>query len=398
MFKLKCITCEKEYEYEKDFYTCKVCGNLKGTLEVIYPLDKMNIQKNFEKKAGLFQFHELLPVKSHTVIDDFVGGTPLIKYNNVFNQKSLLIKFDGISFSGSFKDRASIIAINKAIEEKNKNIFCASTGNAASSLALLSAHTDLNTIIFVPSKIPKGKLTQLQVAGAEVYLIDDSYDNVFDLSLEIGLKKGWYTRNSAINPYLLEGKKTGAFEIIVQNDYKAPDYCIVGVGDGTIISALCKGFDEFYKLKLIDKVPIVVGVQANGSSTLKKVYEMGEPFIPIVEEVSTVADSISVGNPRDVIKACKYLKKNNGILISVSDVDIIKSISELAKETGVFSEPAGAVTLAGLKQLQKKNLIKEDDEVCLVVTGNGLKDFEAVKVNDVKVYSNEEVYNFFKED
>lgn len=398
MFKLKCITCEKEYEYEKDFYTCKVCGNLKGTLEVIYPLDKMNIQKKFEKKAGLFQFHELLPVKSHTVIDEFVGGTPLIKYNNVFNQKSLLIKFDGISFSGSFKDRASIIAINKAIEEKNKNIFCASTGNAASSLALLSAHTDLNTIIFVPSKIPKGKLTQLQVAGAEVYLIDDSYDNVFDLSLEIGLKKGWYTRNSAINPYLLEGKKTGAFEIIVQNDYKAPDYCIVGVGDGTIISALCKGFDEFYKLKLIDKVPIVVGVQANGSSTLKKVYEMGEPFIPIVEEVSTVADSISVGNPRDVIKACKYLKKNKGILISVSDVDIIKSISELAKETGVFSEPAGAVTLAGLKQLQRNNLIKEDDEVCLVVTGNGLKDFEAVKVNDVKVYSNEEVYNFFKED
>jgi len=391
MYKLKCVTCQKEYKVEPGRYLCDECDSIHGTLEVIYDLDKINLKKDFDPNGSLFQFDKLLPTKSHTVIDEHIGGSPLINYGNKFGYNHFMIKFDGMNMSASYKDRASIIAINKAIEEGNKHIFCASTGNAASSLALLNAHTDIETSIFVPASIPEGKLAQLLAAGANIYPIQASYDEVFDLSLSIGLKKGWYTRHSAVNPYLLEGKKTGAFEIIVQNNYIAPDYVFVGVGDGTIISALCKGFDEFYKLGLMDKLPKVIGVQAKGSSTLKKVFESGQI---ITENVHTIADSISVGNPRDVIKACKYLKANGGYFIEVSDDEIVEAIGLMARETGVFAEPAGAVTLAGLL----KSGIDKSQSICLVVTGNGLKDTSNIKIADVKTYTKAEVKRLFEED
>ncbi|MCD6436535.1 MAG: threonine synthase [Clostridiales bacterium] len=399
-YKLKCINCGKIYDPTPDRYTCDDCGDLLGTLEVIYDLKNMHLSKDtFDKKAGIFQFKDLLPVSSHTAIDEFIGGTPLLKFKNLLNQNEVLIKYDGISFSSSYKDRASIIAINKAIELNYNSIYCASTGNAASSLALLSAHTNLNTYIFVPSKIPKGKLSQLLVAGAEVIPVKATYDEVFDISLNIGRQKGWYCRNSAINPYLLEGKKTGAYEILIQNDYIAPDYCLVGVGDGTVISSLCKGFKEFYELGLTDKIPKVIGVQATQASTLKHVYDKGEPFIPIQEDVSTIADSISVGNPRDVIKACKFVKSTNGYFISVDDEEIISAIKEMAATTGIFAEPAGAVSYAGLKNMIKNSTIKKDDSVCIVVTGNGLKDIDAVGKNtNVTFYTKDEVYEKMKEE
>jgi len=391
MHKLRCISCKCEYEAKPGRYICDQCGPLLGTLEVIYDYKSIKISKNYDSKGSMFQFKDLLPVTSHTPIDHAIGGTPLLEFENIFGYDRVLIKNDGMNLSASYKDRASIIAVNRAIEENNSHIFCASTGNAASSLALLNAHTDISTTIFVPDTIPEGKLAQLMVAGANIFPIKASYDEVFDLSLEIGLEKGWYTRNSAINPYLLEGKKTGAFEIIVQNDYTPPDYVFVGVGDGTIISGLCKGFKEFRELGLIDRVPTVIGVQSENACTLKKIFEGHELFI---EEVRTIADSIAVGNPRDVIKACKYLKDNGGYMISVSDDEITHSIELLANTTGVFSEPAGAVTLAGLL----KSDITREKEVCLVITGNGLKDTSNIQVNDVKTYSKEEVYDYFRKE
>ncbi|MCH4889754.1 threonine synthase [Acidaminobacter sp. JC074] len=391
MHKLRCITCEKVYDPQKGRYTCDDCGPLLGTLEVLYDYESIKLEKNFKKKASMFQFAELLPVSSHTPLDDFIGGTPLMTFDHVFGYDKLMIKNDGMNLSASYKDRASIIAVNRAIEEGNDHIFCASTGNAASSLALLNAHTPIKTTIFVPSTIPSGKLAQLMVAGAHIFPIQASYDEVFDLSLEIGLKNGWYTRNSAINPYLLEGKKTGAFEIIVQNNYESPDYVFVGVGDGTIISGLCKGFKEFYDLGLIDNLPKVIGVQAENASTLKKVFEGHDLF---VEDVQTIADSISVGNPRDVVKACKYLKENGGYFMSVTDEEIVKSIELLASTTGIFSEPAGAVTLAGLL----KSDIPKDKSICLVITGNGLKDTSNIKITEVKSYTKEEVYEYFRKE
>lgn len=378
-FILRCISCKKEYSYKKDFYYCPTCGMRYGTLEVIYDYDSLKIEKDFSKYHSIFQFKELLPVDSHTMLDQYIGATPLLKFDQLLGVQEVLIKYDGTNFSASYKDRASIIAINLAIHENKKSIFCASTGNAATSLAMLSASTPLETYIFVPNTIPIGKRLQLEVSGANILAVDCNYDQVFDLSMEIGLKKGWYLRNSAINPYLLEGKKTGAYEIIVQNDYKVLDYVLVSVGDGTVISSLYKGFYEFYRLGLIEKVPKIIGVQSENLAAVKKTFDQGEPFKPQDIEGSTIADSISVGMPRDVIKACTYVKESEGYFITLSDKKIKEAIIELGKKTGIFAEPAAAITYGGFKKLVYENKIQREDRVCLVITGNGLKDPNAVK-------------------
>ncbi len=383
-YKLRCITCKKEYEPKTDLYFCKSCGERFGTLEVIYDYENLDIKKeDFSKDKGMFQFEKLLPTTSHTKFDKYIGATPLIEFNGLLGINNVIIKYDGTNFSASYKDRASIIAINKAIEEKKDTIFCASTGNAATSLAMLNASTNLNTYIFVPNTIPIGKRLQLEVSGATILAIDGNYDEAFDLSMEIGLNKGWYLRNSAINPYLLEGKKTGAFEIIVQNDYKDIDYLFVSVGDGTVVSALYKGFYEFKKLGLINKIPKIIGVQSEGLDAVKQTFEKGEPFIPVDIKGETIADSIAVGMPRDVIKACKYVKASEGHFITVSDTKIKEAIFELGRKTGIFAEPAAAITYGGFKKMVENNEISVDDKVCLVITGNGLKDPDVVK-NDIE--------------
>lgn len=379
--KLKCITCGKEYEAALDRYICEPCGPFLGTLEVLYDYNQIKDSAPFYNTGkSIFQFSELLPVKSNTPMDFSVGNTPLFRFQNKCGLNELLIKFDGISPSGSFKDRASIVAINLAIEHGVKKIFCASTGNAASSLSILAAHSDLETEIFVPYNAPKGKLAQLAAAGARLHLIKGTYDEAFDVSMLVGLKKGWYCRNSAINPYLTEGKKTAAFEILVQNHMKVPDYCFVAVGDGTVVSALIKGFEEFQRIGLVKGVPTVIGVQAEGADAVKQVFEKGIPFKPRAIEASTIADSISVGNPRDVVKACKYMMRNGGTYISVSDTQIRSAIVELTQETGVFAEPAGAVAYAGLKKMLGMGRIVAKDSCVLVVTGNGLKDPSKLEV------------------
>ncbi len=379
MIDLTCISCGRHYKKSKGRYYCEDCGSIMGTLVVDYDFTGMKITRDmFSPTASIYQFEKLLPVKNHSKVAGAIGGTPLLLFENCFGIDQLYVKNDGMNLSASFKDRASIIAVNMAIEEGYDTIFCASTGNAASSLALVSASSLLRTVIFVPSSIPSGKMAQLRAAGAEVNIVDGSYDDAFDQSLKVGFENGWYCRNSAINPYLLEGKKTAAYEILVQMNYRVPDYCIVSVGDGTVISSLIKGFEEFKTLGLVDRMPCVIGVQAENAATLKKVFNGGEPFVPIREEVHSIADSISVGYPRDVIKACKFLARSGGDLVAVSDKQIKDAIVELATRTGIFAEPAGAAPLAGLKQLLGNKRIQKESAVVLVVTGNGLKDTSAV--------------------
>ncbi|MHA1419059.1 MAG: threonine synthase [Candidatus Heimdallarchaeaceae archaeon] len=380
---LRCITCKKEFDPQPGLYYCEDCGYILGTLEVIYDYETLRDdillkERIFDKKASMYQFDFLLPTKPKCKFDDHIGGTPLFRFD-LLGIKNVLVKYDGSNPSSSYKDRASSVAINKALDEGNDILFCASTGNAASSLAMLNAHTDMKTYIFVPASIPAGKRAQLEISGAEVMAVEGTYDEVYDASLELGLKKGWYCRHAAINPYLLEGKKTGAFEIIIQNDFNVPDYVLIGVGDGTVVSSLYKGFWEFKEIGLTDKIPIIIGVQAEGIPAIKEVFDKGKPYTPVAIKGNTVADSISVGNPRDVIKACKYIEACNGYFITLTDEEILDAIAELGKETGLFAEPAGVVPYGGLKKLIYEEKINESDTVCLVITGNGLKDVSAVE-------------------
>jgi threonine synthase len=374
---LKCIHCGSEYDPKAVKYTCPKCGPRLGTLEVV--LDKRSGHGSFDMASrGIWAFEELLPIeKKHFEVPLFIGNTPLYERKNMahnFGLSDLWIKDDGRNPTASYKDRASAIAIAKAKEIGIDTLYCASTGNAASSLAGLSAASGMKSVIFVPKTAPEAKITQLLVYGATVMAVDGSYDQAFDLSMEVGEEFGWYSRNSAINPYLLEGKKTGAMEVAVQLDFNVPDVAMVSVGDGTVVSSIYKGFKDLKDSGLTKKIPQIIGVQAENANAVMKTFESGVFDRPVDIEAHSMADSIAVGKPRDVLKACKWVKESVGYFVSVSDDEIGKAIVELARESGVFAEPAGATAYAGLKKIAKA---LQGKSVVIFVTGNGLKDVKA---------------------
>ena len=384
-YRLRCITCSREYDPAEVEYTCPVCGDRKGTLEVIYDFDIVRREYSRNRldlgKNGIWAFDFLLPFEGdHFKPNLLVGNTPLYRCDNLsrkYGVGEVFIKDDGRNPTASFKDRASSVAVAKAVEKGYGTVFCASTGNAASSLSGMAAVSGLESVIFVPATAPQAKLTQLQVYGSKVLAIEDSYDRAFDLSMEIGLSRGWYCRNSAINPYLLEGKKTCALELAFSMIGGLPDYVFVSAGDGTVLSRFHKGSDDLREMGVIGRLPSIVGALPSGAVAIKKTYEAGFPCEPIDIRANSVADSICVGKPRDVVKACRYTHKNKGMLIDVSDKEILEGIIEMARESGVFAEPAGATALAGFKKCARQGLLARDSRVVVVVTGNGLKDLKS---------------------
>lgn len=387
---LKCLNCGTTYDRNDVMYTCPKCGPRLGTLEVVlerYPRTRPTLENL--TLSGIWAFKDFLPVdENHFEVPLFVGNTPIYEKREIakrFGMSNLWIKDDGRNPTASYKDRATAIAISKAKSLKKDIIYCASTGNAASSLAGLSAVSGIKSVIFVPKTAPEAKITQLLVYGATVMAVDGTYDETFDLSMEIGQEFGWYSRNSAINPYLLEGKKTGAMEVVIQTN-SVPDFAFVSVGDGTVVSAIYKGFKDMKMAGFTDKIPKIIGVQADGANAVMKTFESGHFDKPLDMEAHSIADSIAVGKPRDVLKACKWVKESGGYFVSVTDEEIGKAIIDLARESGIFAEPAGAAPYAGLKKIAKD---LQGKSAVVFITGNGLKDIKSAKnfaghVNHVK--------------
>ncbi|MDD4004712.1 MAG: threonine synthase, partial [Elusimicrobiaceae bacterium] len=279
---------------------------------------------------------------------------------------------DGRNPSCSFKDRAGCVVAAVAAERGEKVICGASTGNAASSMACMTASLPVRTIIFVPQTAPKAKIAQLLVFGAEVITVKGTYDDAFDLCVQASRYYGWYNRNTGYNPFTREGKKTCSFEICEQLGWKVPDKVFVSVGDANIISGLWKGFTDLTKLGLTGALPQLVGVQAQGSNAVTRAFEGDGKILAVSGD--TVADSISVSMPRDGCAGLRALKETGGFPIVVSDSEILSAIPELAREASVFAEPAGAAAYAGLKKAHEKKMLEEGETVVIVVTGNGLKD------------------------
>lgn len=378
---LKCVSCGMEYEPETLDYVCPLCGNIKGTMDVLY--DYESIKRVFtkgelkkSKEYSHWRYLPILPCESEFVPPLVVGFTPMYKserLNRYLGVKELYIKDDGRNPSGSLKDRASTVGVAKALEKGKKIITAASTGNAAASLANICATVGLDCRIFVPASAPAPKIAQLLVFGAKVYAVNGNYDQAFDLCLVATEKLGWYSRNTGFNPYLGEGKKTVVLEIMEQLDWRVPDRIFVSVGDGCIISSVYKGLYDLIQLEWIDKFPRIFGVQAEGSAPLYKAWREGkslcEPMVP-----NTFADSISVGIPRDQVKALRAVRKTNGEYVAVSDDAIREAIKLLARYGGVFGEPAGVACFAGYLQLLENQSIDKEERVVVIITGNGLKD------------------------
>ncbi len=376
----RCTVCGKFFTPDEASLTCPVCGE-KGILDVEYDYDALKkvLTKEYfrnNRDYSMWRYAPLMGIED-THIDKMlrIGWTPLVKSYNLSKEiglKELYIKDDGLNPSGSSKDRASGVAVLKAIEAGAKVIACSSTGNAASSCACHAAHMGLPAVIFVPKRAPIGKLTQISLYGATLVIVDGDYKAAFKLSKEAINKYGWYNRNAAINPYMIEGKKTVSLEIAEQLSFKPTDWVCVSVGDGCTVGGVYKGFYELHQLGLIEKVPRILGVQSEGC----------EPFVvasrehrPLQEcEENTIADSIAVGIPRNPLKALRAIEKSSGAWISVPDSEILAAMSQLGRTEGIFGEPAGVACLAGLKKAIQEGIIKKDESVTFIVTGNGLKD------------------------
>ena len=373
----QCVKCGKIYEATPNLTNCQ-CG---GILDIIYDYDYIKTVLTKEKLAArrdnsMWRYRELLPVEEDTPNTPLrVGWSPLYEADILAKQlgiKKLYVKDDGINPTASLKDRASAMAVAKAREAGAKVIACSSTGNAASSLAGNAAAAGLKTYIFVPSRAPKGKVAQLMTFGATVISVQGSYEETFELSKQAIDKWGWYNRNAAINPYLSEGKKTVALEIMEQLDWKAPDYIAISVGDGCTIAGLWKGLKDLCAIGFIERLPRLISAQAEGCCPLNRAIETGEPWHPMEE--NTLADSIAVGVPRNADKALMAIRESNGLTVNVSDEEIMAAQKLLGRTCGVFGEPAGVTGAAGLKKLCEQGKIPADATVVSVVTGNGLKD------------------------
>lgn len=373
----KCTCCGREYPAVPDLTNCQ-CG---GILDIIYDYD--GIREAFTKDTlrdrpdrSMWRYRELLPIEENTPPTPLrVGWSPLYeepRLADMLDLKRLWVKDDGQNPTASLKDRASAMAVAKAREAGAKVIACSSTGNAASSLAGNAAAAGLETYIFVPSRAPKGKVAQLMTFGATVISVQGSYEETFALSKAAIEKWGWYNRNAAINPYLSEGKKTVAFEIMEQLDWQVPDYIAISVGDGCTIAGLWKGLKDLHAIGFIDRLPRLISAQAAGCCPLNRAIETGEPWKPMEE--NTLADSIAVGVPRNAHKALAAIRESNGLTVNVSDQEIMAAQGLLGRTCGVFGEPAGVTGTAGVKKLCEQGLLGREDTVVSVVTGNGLKD------------------------
>ncbi len=380
----QCNDCKAEYSSREWQYLCPECSKTninelppKGVLKCVYDYPAI-ARKGIQQLVGS-HFIDLYPIEDERNMPTLrIGRTPL--YESIFelHGKSikLYIKDDSQNPTFSFKDRASAMVSAYAKEHNIQTIVAASTGNAGSSIAGIAASQGQQAIVLVPAKAPPAKLTQILLYGAKIVAVDGSYDEAFDLSIEASKAFGWFNRNTAYNPLTIEGKKTVSFEIWEQMKGEIPDIIFVPAGDGAIISGVYKGFEELLFLGLIDRIPKIVAVQAEGSPNI-----VNNRFSqkPVFIKSNTLADSISVTIPRNYYMTQDYLYKYAGDGILVKDKEILTAIAGLASRYGLFAEPAAATAFAGMKKYLTENDVEKNKRCLVLLTGSGLKDIQSVQ-------------------
>ena len=392
----RCSLCNTEYLPGQVTYTCPQDG---GNLDVV--LDYDAIRQKFQPEDltcraedSLWRYLPLLPVPDPggegTPIRA-AGWTPVFTLTRLAEKlglEHLWLKDESRNPTASFKDRASAVVVARAREIGAEVVVTASTGNAGAALAGMSAAIGQKAVIFAPKSAPPAKVAQLLVFGAKVLLVDGTYDEAFDLTIKAAQEFGWYCRNTGYNPFTAEGKKTAALEIWEWYNQKkewmtehgesisdVPLTVFVSVGDGNIISGIHKGFKDLLALGWMEKMPRIIGVQAEGSAAIANAFHAGtEKIIPV--SAKTIADSISVNLPRDGVRAVRAARETGGTYIQVSDDEILQAIAALGP-LGIFAEPAGATAYAGLVRAVGQEIIKAGDPVLVLNTGSGLKDVRA---------------------
>jgi threonine synthase len=360
---LKCSVCGTIGHHTTQM-TCEECG-IWGILEVEMALELPNALA-----VGMERYLPLLPIPEGAKLPPVsVGNTAVCeapRLADFFGLSRLRLKDEGRNPSGSLKDRASWMG---AVHAGNRTVACASTGNAASSLAAMCASLGQKAMIFVPERAPAPKLAQLQVFGATVFRVAGNYDQAYDLCAKAIEHYGWYSRSAAVNPYLVEGKKTCGLEIA---ELEAADWVAISVGDGCTIAGIWKGLKEMHALGVLSRLPRLLGVQAQGAPAVFEEWlsdgDNGPARPPKGAGAQTLADSISVGIPRNWRRAVRSVQESGGKIVCVSDTAIMEAMRLTARLGGVYGEPAGATAVAGLADSEVTG------SVVAVVSGSGLKD------------------------
>lgn len=388
---LKCRECGREYEPQFRY----VCEDCFGPLDVTYKEQSINRHIFESREKTYWRYFELLPIADkNNVVSLNAGLTPLQnadKLGEKLGLKNLFIKNDSVNPTFSFKDRPAGVAVSRAKETRLKAVGCASTGNLAAATAAHAAKAGLPCYIFAPSDIEHVKIAQALSYGAEFVAVDGTYDDANRIASIIGDKKGIGVVNINMRPYYVEGSKTLAYEVAEQLGWKVPDNLIIPVGSGAMLNAICKGFEEMHALGLIDspKNMKVVAAQPHGCAPVVDAWKRNSDEVIPVERPETIAKSLAIGDPGDGIYVIKRLRQYNGLAEEVNDQEIADGIMLLAQTEGIFTEPAGGVSVAVLRKLVEEGKIKSDERTVCYVTGNGLKATEAIigllpKLNVVK--------------
>ncbi|MBM4340165.1 MAG: threonine synthase [Deltaproteobacteria bacterium] len=380
---LKCRECKRGYPI-KPVHVCEFCF---GPLEVVY--DYEGIKKNLTRAKiegrpkTMWRYRELLPLDSDPTVGRNVGFTPLIKADRlaeVLGVKELYLKNDAVNHPTlSFKDRVVSVAVSKAKEFGFEVISCASTGNLANSVSALAAEGGLESFIFVPHDLEKGKILGTLIYGTNLIGITGSYDEVNRLCSEIAENYRWAFVNINLRPFYAEGSKTFGYEIAEQMGWRVPRHVIVPMAGGSLITKIWKGFKELELLGLLDGVESsIYGAQASGSNPIVAAFKEGIDWIK-PQRPKTIAKSLAIGNPADGFYALKTIRESGGAAEDVSDEEIVEAMKLLARTEGIFTETAGGVTVGVTKKLIDQGIIPRDESILISITGNGLKTQEAVQ-------------------
>lgn len=374
-----CVRCRREFSLLKSTLWCPDCG-MEGILDLQYDYDsiaKILTPGRLGQTAvrNLWRYLPLLPVRGLKRVPPLdVGWTPLYDAKalaQTVGMDQIWLKDEGRNPTGSIEDRATAVAVVRAVEDNYSIMTCGATGNAALSTAALTASAGLRTTLFVSRDASDSFVAQLLLSGAEVFVVEGGYEDAVRLSVKCAEEYGWYNRNKAVNPFLVEGEKTVAFEIAEQMRWEVPDCVVVPVAEGSTIAAVWKGYGEMKRLGWIASLPKLVGVQAEGAASVYTAWK--EERDPVAMPPSTVAESLAVGAPRDWRKAVAAVRESGGMMVTVSDREILQAMHLLGERSGLIADPGSAATLAGLNSLLRSRQLARTISALLLIAGGGLR-------------------------
>ena len=377
---LQCRECKKEYDPTFKY----ICDECFGPLDVHYNFPPLTKNTFVNREQTYWRYFELLPITDKSnIVSINAGMTPLVKAEKLGKEiglNNLYIKNDSVNPTFSFKDRPAGVAVSKAKEFGLASVGCASTGNLAAATAAHAAKADLPCYIFAPSDIEHAKIAQALSYGPHYIAVDGTYDDANRIAAQVGDSKGVGIVNINMRSYYVEGSKTLAYEVAEQLNWQVPDQLVVPTGSGAMLNAICKGFEELETVSLVDKVSQMHMncAQANGCAPIVSAFKKNSTDVVPVERPDTVAKSLAIGDPGDGRYVLKRLKQFNGIAEESNNKEILDAILLLAKTEGIFTEPAGGVSVAVLKKMVEQGQIDKNEITVCYVTGNGLKATESL--------------------